>query len=117
MARTDNDTWEITESVGATALGVASARAGGVTVPGARRRDRPASAVAEDGRELREHPRVWRPARPHLCLHERDAGELGVDGHLARAGHRIRHLSWLKYLRRPEGPHHYRSHGGPPFSE
>ena len=27
MARTDNDTWEITESVGATALGVASARA------------------------------------------------------------------------------------------
>ena len=26
-ARTDNDTWEITESVGATALGVASARA------------------------------------------------------------------------------------------
>ena len=27
MARTDNDTWEITESVGATALGVASHRA------------------------------------------------------------------------------------------
>ena len=27
MARTDNDTWEITESVGATALGVAAARA------------------------------------------------------------------------------------------
>ncbi len=27
MARTDNDTWEITESVGATALGVASSRA------------------------------------------------------------------------------------------
>ena len=27
MARTDNDSWEITESVGATALGVASARA------------------------------------------------------------------------------------------
>jgi O-methyltransferase involved in polyketide biosynthesis len=27
VARTDNDTWEITESVGATALGVASARA------------------------------------------------------------------------------------------
>ena len=27
MARTDDDTWEITESVGATALGVASARA------------------------------------------------------------------------------------------
>ena len=27
MARTDNDTWDITESVGATALGVASARA------------------------------------------------------------------------------------------
>ena len=27
MPRTDNDTWEITESVGATALGVASARA------------------------------------------------------------------------------------------
>jgi O-methyltransferase involved in polyketide biosynthesis len=26
-ARTDNDSWEITESVGATALGVASARA------------------------------------------------------------------------------------------
>ena len=26
MARTDNDTWEITESVGATALGVAAAR-------------------------------------------------------------------------------------------
>jgi len=26
-ARTDNDTWEITESVGATALGVAAARA------------------------------------------------------------------------------------------
>ena len=27
MARTDNDSWEITESVGATALGVASSRA------------------------------------------------------------------------------------------
>jgi O-methyltransferase involved in polyketide biosynthesis len=27
VARTDDDTWEITESVGATALGVASARA------------------------------------------------------------------------------------------
>src|SRR6201992_2328760 len=27
VARTDNDTWEITESVGATALGVAAARA------------------------------------------------------------------------------------------
>ena len=27
VARTDNDSWEITESVGATALGVASARA------------------------------------------------------------------------------------------
>ena len=27
MARTDDDSWEITESVGATALGVASARA------------------------------------------------------------------------------------------
>ena len=27
MARTDNDSWEITESVGATALGVAAARA------------------------------------------------------------------------------------------
>ena len=27
MARTENDTWEITESVGATALGVAAARA------------------------------------------------------------------------------------------
>ena len=27
VARTDNDTWEITESVGATALGVASSRA------------------------------------------------------------------------------------------
>ncbi|EUA24364.1 leucine carboxyl methyltransferase family protein [Mycobacterium xenopi 3993] len=27
MARTDNDTWDITESVGATALGVAAARA------------------------------------------------------------------------------------------
>src|ERR1700677_4379504 len=27
VARTDNDTWEITESVGATALGVAASRA------------------------------------------------------------------------------------------
>ena len=27
VARTENDTWEITESVGATALGVAAARA------------------------------------------------------------------------------------------
>ena len=27
VARTDNDSWEITESVGATALGVAAARA------------------------------------------------------------------------------------------
>ena len=27
MARTDDDSWEITESVGATALGVAAARA------------------------------------------------------------------------------------------
>ena len=27
MVRTDNDSWEITESVGATALGVAAARA------------------------------------------------------------------------------------------
>ena len=27
MTRTDNDTWDITESVGATALGVAAARA------------------------------------------------------------------------------------------
>ena len=27
MARTDNDSWEITESVGSTALGVAAARA------------------------------------------------------------------------------------------
>lgn len=27
MARTDDDTWDITESVGATALGVAAARA------------------------------------------------------------------------------------------
>ena len=27
MARTDNDSWDITQSVGATALGVAAARA------------------------------------------------------------------------------------------
>ena len=70
MARTDDDSWDITESVGATALGVAMARA-----PKPVRSDRCSSTRTRSGSSMpppraagshRSAARGWRAARPRL---------------------------------------------------
>src|SRR6185437_4731545 len=75
---------------------------------------RPADAVAQDGRQRREHRRMRWPARPDLRLDERDVGELDLDDHLVWPGPHLGHLGRLEHLRRAELPYHYRSHARPP---
>ena len=58
-----------------------------------------------------------RPARPDLCLDERDVGELDVDDHLVPPGPDVGDLGRLEYLRRPELPYHHRAHARPPPTE
>lgn len=64
MARTDNDSWEITESVGATALGVAAARAAATESEPADQR--PVRAAVPAGRRTGHVGlvRPWKPAHP-----------------------------------------------------
>ena len=78
---------------------------------------RAADAVAQDGRQRREHRRMRRPPGPDLGLDERHVGDLDLDDHLARGLDPVYlvHLGGLEHLRRPELPHHHGTHDGASF--